>query len=152
MFGEEAMEFLKVIDMQRGLQGRVLVTHKTDPGGQRKRLVHAGIAYIEDVVRQDLECVEYSFHNFGMGLGVSDVGGAKHEVEIFPQVELFEKLEGGNGAVCRQGGPEMLLGQLEERDDPRFASEVAVERAEIDSFEVFEGAVEILGPHPLSGK
>ena len=47
--GEEAMEFLKMIDMQRGLQGRVLVTHKTDPGGQRKRLVHTGITYIEDV-------------------------------------------------------------------------------------------------------
>jgi hypothetical protein len=114
-----------------------------DPGGQRKRLVHAGITYIEDVARQDLEFVEYSFHNFGMGLWVSDVRGAKHEVEIFPQFELFEKFEGRNGAVCRQGGLKMLMGQFEKRDKPRFASKVVVERAEIDSFEVFEGAVEI---------
>src|SRR5208337_1075527 len=91
---------------------------------------------------------EYSFHNFGMGLGVSNVRDAKHKVEIFPQVELVEKFEGRRCAVCRQGGLKMLMGQFEKRDKPRFAPKVVVERTEIDSFEVFEGTVEILALTP----
>src|SRR5208337_5515426 len=99
---------------------------------------HTGIAYIEDLAGQDLERVEYSFHYFGMGLGVLDVRGAHHKVEIFSQVELVEKIEGRNRAVCRQGCPKMLLGQFEERNEPGFASKVVVERAEIYGLEVFE--------------
>ena len=79
----------------------------------------------------------------GWGLGFRTSEALHHKVEILPQVELAQEFESGNGAVCRQGGPKMLLGEFEKRDQPRFASKVAVERAEIDSFEVFEGAVEI---------
>ena len=118
MFGEKAIEFLKMSNMQISLQGRVLVADKMDAGGQRERLVHPGVADIEDVLRQDPECGEYSFHYFGMGLGVSNVRGAHHEVEILSQVELPEKFEGGNGAVCRQGGPKMLLASLRKETNP----------------------------------
>src|SRR5208337_3971403 len=105
-----------MIDMQLSLQGRVLVTDEMNSGGKRQRLVHPGVTDIEDVLRQHTECGEYSLHYFGMGLGVANVRGAHHEVEILPQVELLQKFERGNGAVCRQCGPKIHPGKFEKRD------------------------------------
>src|SRR5208283_5944824 len=101
-----------MIDLQVGLQGRVLVADEMNSGGKRQRLVHPGVADIEDVLRQHTELGEYSLHYFGMGLGVADVRGAHYEIEILPQVEMLQKFERGNGAVCRQGSPKMLAGKF----------------------------------------
>jgi hypothetical protein len=133
-----------MIDMQLSLQGRVLVTDEMNSGGKRQLLVHPGVSYIEDVLRQDIERGEYSLHHFGMGLGVANVGGAQHKVEILPQVEVPQKFESGNGAVCRQGGPKMVPGKFEKRDQSGFTAKIVVERAKIYGFEILEGAVEIL--------
>src|SRR5208337_844465 len=105
-----------MIDMQLSLQGRVLVTDEMNSGGKRQRLVHPGVADIEDMLRQYTECGEYSLHYFGMGLGVANVRSAHHEIEILPQIELPQKFERGNSAVCRQGGPKMSLGKFEKTD------------------------------------